>query len=730
MRTLKSILLAGAMLLATPAFFSSCQEDAPQIDYTMSVTVVNDFTKVVDAINNGTLKNEQAIAQLTAAIDKMSVDQQTKLQAIKDVLNSLNATVDAKLAAIEAAMKAQTIALEGKLALIEDAMKAQTLALEKKCDALVAAIKALPDYTEKLQAIEKAISALPDYTSKLEAIEKALTSQTLELKDKLAAIEATMKNQSIMLNDRLMALENAIKALPDYTDKLQAIEKAISALPDYTDKLAAIDKALASQTMELSDRLAYIETAMKTQTIKLADKLDALEKAINNLPDYTEQLQAIKTAIDALPDYTEKLAAIDKALASQTMELSDRLVYIEAAMKAQTLKLDDKLGALEKAINNLPNYTDQLTAIKKAIDALPNYNDKLAAIENAMKDQTKKLSEKLAFIEAAMKTQTLTLSAKINTLNTILALHSIDMSLKLNAIKKAIENMPDYTAAFNNIKNEIAKLVKAVEDGNKSQEEALDYIAVLLKELKENSGSDDTSVKSSIVFKVREILCLDPNCGIKYWVDSEPKIKFIVDRNAAHSKTNPLKVYKNGKQVKPALVKENATSNLAYYMFEGNIGDVIKIEGEIKFFFTHYGTKYDLSDAKGVEHLVLQYDTRDENYDFSKMDNLKTLELISGAKDAGIAWQTIAKTIQKKVDGTAKVYSYVDDTRSEKAYIPATREYVAIPLPLQGVKDFKVCLNSDDDAKLAADMFTSKKWEVNLQKTQFIQQRNELGYTF
>ena len=106
------------------------------------------------------------------------------------------------------------------------------------------------------------------------------------------------------------------------------------------------------------------------------------------------------------------------------------------------------------------------------------------------------------------------------------------------------------------------------------------------------------------------------------------------------------------------------------------------------------------------------------------------MELISGAKGAGIAWQTIANTIQKKVAGTAKVYSYVDDTRSKKRYIPATREYVAIPLPLQGVKDFKVCLNSDNDAKLAAGKFTSKKWEVNYQKTQFIQQRNELGYTF
>ena len=658
MRTLKSILLAGAMLLATPAFFSSCQEDAPQIDYTMSVTVVNDFSKVVDAINNGTLKNEQAIAQLTAAIDKMNADQQTKLQAIKDVLNSLNATVDTKLAAIEAAMKAQTIALEGKLALIEDAMKAQTLALEKKCDALVAAIKALPDYTEKLQAIEKAISALPDYTSKLEAIEKAL----------------------------------------------------------------------ASQTMELSDRLVYIEAAMKDQTLKLADKLDALDEAIKALPDYTEKLQAIEKAISALPNYTSKLEAIEKALTSQTKELSEKLAFIEAAMKDQTVKLDDKLAALEKAIKALPNYTEQLQAIKTAIDGLPDYNDKLAAIETAMKDQTKKLSEKLAFIEAAMKTQTLTLSAKINTLNTILALHSIDMSLKLNAIKKAIENMPDYTAAFNNIKNEIAKLVKAVEDGNKSQEEALEYIAVLLKELKENSGSDDTSVKSSIVFNVREILCLDPYCDIKYLVKYEPRIKFIVDRNAAHSKTNPLKVYKNGTQVELALVKENST--LAYYMFEGKIDDLIKIEGEIKFFFTHYGTKYDLSDAKGVEHLVLQYDTRDEKYDFSKMDNLKTLELISGAKGAGIAWQTIANTIQKKVAGTAKVYSYVDDTRSKKRYIPATRDYDAILLPLQGVNDFKVCLNSDNDAKSAACKFTNKKWEVNFQKTQFITQRNELGYTF
>ena len=625
MRTLKSILLAGAMLLAIPAFFSSCQEDAPQIDYTMSVTVVNDFSKVVDAINNGTLKNEQAIAQLTAAIDKMNADQQTKLQAIKDVLNSVNATIDAKLAVIEAAMKAQTLSLEGKLALIEDAMKAQTLTIEKKCDALVAAIKALPDYTEKLQAIEKAISALPDYTAKLEAIEKALTSQTLELAEKLGFIQAALEDQTIAMKEKMDILKGVIN------DQTKALDL----------RLGALETAMKNQTLELKDKLALLNSTLETQTLTLADKLEAISSAVEAMPDYTAKLAAIETAIKALPNYEAQLKALN------------------ALITDQNSKLDDQIAALEGIKNAIPDYSN-----------------------------------------------------------------------KLDAIEKAIKAMPDYNAAINGIKDEIANLVKAVKDGNKSEADALAEIAKKIEALKENSGGEDTSVKSSIVFNVREIICLDPNCNIKYLEKYEPTIKFIVDRNAAHSKTNPLKVYKNGKQVKLVLVKENANSNLAYYMFEGNIGDLIKIEGEIKFFFTHYGTQYDLSDAKSVEHLVLQYNTRDEKYDFSKMDNLKTLELISGAKDAGIAWQTIAKTIQKKVDGTAKVYSYVDDTRSKSGYIPATRKYVAIPLPLQDVKDFKVCLNSDNDAKLAADMFTSKKWEVNLQKTQFIQQRNELGYTF
>ena len=371
MRTFKSILLAGAMLLAIPAFFSSCQEDGTQLKYKVEVTVTNDFSKVVEAINNGTLKNEQAIAQLTAAIDKMNADQQTKLQAIKDVLNSVNATIDAKLAAIEAAMKAQTLSLEGKLALIEDAMKAQTLALEKKCDALVAAIKALPDYTEKLQAIEKAISALPDYTSKLAAIEKALTSQTLALAEKLAFIQGALEDQTIAMKEKMDILKGVIN------DQTKALDL----------RLGALETAMKNQTLELKDKLALLNSTLETQTLTLANKLEAISSAVEAMPDYTSKLAAIEAAIKALPNYEAQLKALNNLITDQNS------------------KLDDQIAALEGIKNAIPDYSNKLDAIENAIKAMPDYDaainnikDEIANLVKAVEDGNKSEADALAEI--------------------------------------------------------------------------------------------------------------------------------------------------------------------------------------------------------------------------------------------------------------------------------------------------------------------------------------------
>ena len=268
MKRIKFMLLAIAMLLAASSFLTSCQENAPEINYTMNVSVTNDFAKVVEAINNSSLKNEAAIKKLTEAIDKMNADQQTKMQAIVDMLNSVNATLDTKLALLESAIKAQTLSMEGKMALLE------------------AAIKALPDYTSQLEAIKTAIKALPDYTSQLEAI------------------------------------KTTIKALPDYGKKLDAIQQAIKAMPNYNDKFDAVVAALKTMKTQIetlgteqagiAKQIAQMITAIEklSEQVKKgdADNADALTKIIAKLEELKAAIESGKPTVAVTGVKLDKVA--------------------------------------------------------------------------------------------------------------------------------------------------------------------------------------------------------------------------------------------------------------------------------------------------------------------------------------------------------------------------------------------------------------------------------------
>ena len=286
MKRIFSFLFAIITLVGTTSVFTSCQEDAPEINYTINITVNNDFTEVVNAINNGTMKQEAAIAALTAAINQMNGDQTAKLQALIESINTLATTLDAKLAIIEAAMKAQTLALETKLGLIE------------------AAIKALPDYTDQLKAIEAAIKGMPDYSDKLAAIETAIKNIP-DYSDKMDAIEAAIKNAP----DNTAALEEikkAIAALPDYTEQLGAIITAIEALPDYSKQLEAIAAAVEA-IPDYSNKFDAIQTALaaiakniKDQQNQYADELAALTEAIDAIK--SEVAAGNKSQEDALAE--------------------------------------------------------------------------------------------------------------------------------------------------------------------------------------------------------------------------------------------------------------------------------------------------------------------------------------------------------------------------------------------------------------------------------------------
>ena len=320
------------MLLATPAFFSSCRENAPEIDYEMKVTVVNDFSKVVDAINSGALSNEQAIAQLVAAIDKMSTDQQTKLKAIMDVIVSMNNTLDAKLAAIEAAMKAQTITMENKLALIEQVINSQATTLETKLGAIEAALK------EQTIAME----------AKMDLIKNVLADQNATLETKLGAIEAAMKEQTIALSDKLALIVQTIKdQTTSFENKMDLLAKAIESLPNYTEKLEAVRAAF--ENINPNSQLETLNALLDKYGQNFTDKLSAISGWFKAIGYGNGSLDMIKTAIESLGGYGGKLDAINTQMTAllQALEsgnMSDKEAMAEVAKKIKELELNAGVG--------------------------------------------------------------------------------------------------------------------------------------------------------------------------------------------------------------------------------------------------------------------------------------------------------------------------------------------------------------------------------------------------
>lgn len=252
MRTLKSILLAGAMLLATPMFFSSCEEDGSLIKFKTEVQVVNDFNDVVKAINDGKLSSEQAIAQLVTAIDNIKGDQSAKLQAITDALNNNNNTLDTKLNVIAGAMKSLSTEMPTKI------------------DALAKAVENMPKYDEVLKAVETALVNInPNEQLKLlEGVLDKYFSDELKYPDdplsfkgkiyySIAAIDGTLRYMTYT-NDKFRAIRKAIEALAGENAKLD----------DILDNMKKIVEAI--QAGNTSEKEGWAEIARQLALLKAA----------------------------------------------------------------------------------------------------------------------------------------------------------------------------------------------------------------------------------------------------------------------------------------------------------------------------------------------------------------------------------------------------------------------------------------------------------------------------
>ena len=252
MRTLKSILLAGALLLATPVFFSSCEEDGSLIKFKTEVQVVNDFNDVVKAINDGKLSSEQAIAQLVTAIDNIKGDQSAKLQAITDALSNNNNTLDTKLNVIAGAMKSLSTEMPTKI------------------DALAKAVENMPKYDEVLEAVKTALVNI-NPNEQLKLLEGVLDKY---FNDELKYPDVSYSYKG-KLYFCLAQIEDTFNYMTYKDDKFKAIRKAIEALAGENAKLDGILDNMtkiveAIKTGNTSEKEGWAEIARQLALLKAA----------------------------------------------------------------------------------------------------------------------------------------------------------------------------------------------------------------------------------------------------------------------------------------------------------------------------------------------------------------------------------------------------------------------------------------------------------------------------
>ena len=285
--------LVGLALLLAPATFSSCKEDAPKVSHTTSVTVTNDFRKVVEAINQGSLKSEAAIKKLTEAIDKMQADQATKLASIISVLGDVNKTLETKLAAIESAISAQTLSLEGKLDILAEALGKHLLKQE-----------------ELTGKITKAMETLGGtLAEKLKQISDAITSTAKTTQEKLDLLMGLINTQSVPLSDKLDAIAGAIGGLKESSAKqLEALGTTLTKLKEAAEASGATQASVLAELQKLVTKAAELQEEVQQGKSSAALAVAAILK----------QLEEIKAKIGSTPTppTAEEVEYVDLGLPS------------------------------------------------------------------------------------------------------------------------------------------------------------------------------------------------------------------------------------------------------------------------------------------------------------------------------------------------------------------------------------------------------------------------------
>lgn len=233
---MKKIFIGIAAITMATSFFS-CEQDAPEINFSQTTTQISDFSAIIKAITDMTTSIEEKLALINQAITNQTLSFEQKMNLLQTAVEQGIITQKEEMEKLVAAIEAQTTSIEGKLELINQAIASQTLSFEQKMDLLQAAVeKGILTQKEEMEKLVAAIEAqTTSFEGRLDLLNQAIGSQTLSFEQKMDLLKAAVE-KGLADNTAAITLMNTTFAqkmtemMNTMTTNTATIEAAIKAL--------------------------------------------------------------------------------------------------------------------------------------------------------------------------------------------------------------------------------------------------------------------------------------------------------------------------------------------------------------------------------------------------------------------------------------------------------------------------------------------------------------------
>lgn len=293
------VYVVALSMLATA--FSSCEKDAPEINFSQTTTIGFDLTPIVNALNDMSVDLSRKIDLVVSAINDQKLSITQKLQLLEAVINTQGTNMAGKLDIIEAAINSQAQDIDAQLALIKGALDSGLLPLSGKLDLIKGAIDSQAQDIDAQLALIKGVldDNLVPMKGKVDLIYDLLNSKLVSLEGKLEAIDKGINDPQVGLTAKLGVMQSAIE------NKILESQEAIK---------SAVAQTLSSSLTALQDSMndQYDVIAQKLDTINMALKLANVEAGIMEGSTRNELLM--------LPE-SYKVLYYDKALKDAFMKI-------------------------------------------------------------------------------------------------------------------------------------------------------------------------------------------------------------------------------------------------------------------------------------------------------------------------------------------------------------------------------------------------------------------------